>query len=187
MSEATEFPAVDVGQVLRLDDGDGFRYGEVRRRATMPELPLETITVGPNSTETDFEASKLEVWDGWIGQYRFERLADELPADVTARVDLGGRQAPIWVNKNSRSDINRDTGSVLARNPSDDSVVVEDVRTDLTEIWVREQDTAYLTVRNESGSQVEIDLTACGYLYQLQSTSSTRAHATAVVGSVGGD
>lgn len=165
-------PAARPGDTIRLDDGDSIETFRVVRFAPRPAVAADTISPDGNSTETDVELTDLEVWDGWLAQYRLLDLGN-LPADVSIELDLGGRQAPMWTSQNDRGSIDRDTGRVSSWDSGATSVVVEDQYTNLTEFFVHGQEVPYATVTNDQGDATDVDLVFSGFVYQLERAGAT--------------
>lgn len=162
-------PVARPGHVLRLDDGSAFQYYEITRFTAIPEI-VQTVQVGQNSTNTDVELTELEVWDGWLAQWRLLDLANDIPSgDISVEMDLGGRQAPMWATQNGRGSIDRTTGSVTAWDQNASASAVEDQLTNLTELFTFEQEVPYVTVENTatSGGQQDVPLTFSGFLFEI--------------------
>lgn len=155
-------PVANYGNAVVLDDGDDEETFRITSVSPLPAIQNEPITVADGATERNVDLTNLETWNGWLAQYRLPRLADELPDDVTIEVDQGGNQAPLFQNQNVRGGFDNSTTSAIAQN---------DETTDLShllEFYVYEDEVPKFTVSNDSGGEVDVELTFTGFQFELE-------------------
>jgi hypothetical protein len=128
----------------------------------------DDITISDGGFEK-VELTPLEAQDKELLQLRPLALAEDLPDGVEIEVDFGGEQAPYYETKNARGVLTNATGATAGYNEDSDSVFVADeVQTQLSEIYIYEQEVPFFTFRNNSGGQVTIsDIVYSGYRYDL--------------------
>lgn len=165
-------PVAQKGDVVEVDLGDEAVFGRVERMGALPAIDAETITVGANSSERDVELTNLELGDGWLAQYRPASLSDRLPDDVTLELDHGGKQAPMWTTQDQRGVVDNSVPVGTATDGT--NAEVQDLSR-LVELYVYEQQVPYVTVTNNSGSEVDVDLRFQGYKFSLGSAQPTQA------------
>ena len=159
------------GDVLLLDDGDSTQRVEVEKVTVYPQTELEPVTVVDGSQE-EVEATRLEMWDGWLGQFRLSRVGDDIPDGVSIEVDQGGRQAPLYQTKEQRGVVEDGTAAITAETASGSTDVVQ--TTHLLEYYVHEQEVPYFTYINNSGAEQDITLTFSGFGLKLQQPQNAR-------------
>lgn len=165
-------PAARVGDYFRLLPADDVY--EVRAVVPQPGVRAfnsnddDDLTIDAGATDEDNEMTQLAMADNWLGQLRFVQPGVELPDGVEIRVDYGGRQAPFFTSKNSRSVIDNNTGTLAGYDEDDDAAVAFEHASALAEFYVFEDEVPYFTVENTSDGEVDVaDLTFSGWQYQL--------------------
>lgn len=167
-------PVVRAGGLVNLNSIDSDAYYLVQNVNTLPRITLEENFVVADGAQDKRELDVLEVEDGYFAQYRLLRLADELPADVEIRVDHGGKQSPMFETKNVLGQFDRETGAVYTDDGSGGSVVDHHMSR-FTELFVFEDNGPYFTVENNSGGQVDFNLTFTGYNYVIEEVDAQEA------------
>jgi len=150
---------------LVLDDGADMRYFEIERFRPQPAVDADTITVADNDDEKA-ELTNLEVWDGWLAQFRPIQLTESLPDDVTLRVDQGGKTARRYTTKDTAQAVDNGDFYQEVADDGDNERVISSLEY-LYEQYVWEQEVPYFTLENTSGGQVNVDLTFSGFLFKL--------------------
>jgi hypothetical protein len=131
------------------------------------------VTIGANDSEFDNEAEDLEMNRGWLGQYRPLHLGEDLPDGVNVHVDMGGKQSPMYTNKNQRGEIADETAAMVADDATGTSVVSDILNTHLSEMYVYEDEVPYFSFKNTTGAQVTVnDVRFAGFQYHLESLST---------------
>jgi hypothetical protein len=165
-------PVARVDDVLQVDDGrDREQLYRIDRVAPVPSVEIDSITVGANSVVTDVELTTLEVWDGWLGQFRPPRFSEQLQDGIEIEVDQGGRQAPMFTTREQRGVLDNSSLVNATSDPDDTVESVEDI-SHLAEFYVYEQEAPYFTITNTTGSQETIDLTFAGFAFELTEVQS---------------
>lgn len=164
-------PVARRGQPVILDSGGEEALYEVERLGPLPRIESQEITVPDNSSVRNFELENLEMWEGWLGQYRFRNLADQLPDDVTLEVDQGGSQAPLFQNRNVRGSIESGTLTSESAVDGDGNGDVENL-SHLAEFYVWGDEVPKLTLTNRSGASVSVEFEFFGFSLKLSSTSN---------------
>jgi hypothetical protein len=168
-------PVARVDDVLQVDDGsDGEQLYRIDRVAPVPSVDIDSITVNANSVQTDVELGNLEVWDGWLGQFRLPRFSEQLQDGIEIEVDQGGRQAPMFTTREQRGVLDNASLVNATSDPDDTVENVEDI-SHLAELYVYEQETPYFTVTNTTGAQETIDLTFAGFAFELSEVQTTNS------------
>lgn len=129
----------------------------------------DDITVSGNDSNTDHELTRLEVPDGWIGQFRMVRLGLDIPADIEITVDQGGSALPLYSTKNRQGRIDRATGTEIGHDDTgaDQWIVEEDINTQLVEWYVWEQEPPIFSFENTTAGDVGVsDIRFSGYMYR---------------------
>lgn len=159
-------PVARPRDIVELDDGSSRQVYEVQQYAVLPEIDTQEFDVGANSVETNTPLENLELWDDWLGQYRFKRLADDLPDGVNLQFDQGGSQAPLYQNLNQRGDLDND--SLTADYPDNTGTTIEvEPLSHLTEFFVLSDEAPEITIENTTGNQVTFTLTYFGWKFGL--------------------
>lgn len=162
-------PVVRAGGVVNLNGIDTDEYYVVQNLNVLPKITLDENFVVADGSQEKREITELEVEDNYLAQYRLLRLADELPSDVDIRVDHGGKQSPMYETKNRLGRLDRETGAVYTDDGGDS--VVDHHFSRFTELFVWEDSGPYFTVENNSGDEVDFDLTFTGYAYVTEEVS----------------
>ena len=157
-------PVTRAGGVVNFNSINSDTYYVVQNLNTLPRVTLDEDFSLANGETEKREITELEVEDTYLAQYRLLRLADELPADVEIRVDHGGKQSPMFETKNRLGKLDRETGAVFTDDGSG-GAVVDHHMSRFTELFVWEDNPPYFTVENNSGGQVDFNLTFTGYAY----------------------
>ncbi|MFW5905507.1 MAG: hypothetical protein ACOCUO_01520 [archaeon] len=160
-------PVALPGNVVRLDDGDSREDYRINRLAPFPTVNIGTLTVGAEDTSRNNEMTELEMWDGWLGQYRPVSLTESLPDDVGIQFDQGGNRAPLYELVNERPEITNESLYSLTRDPDDNDQHIESLL-HMLELYVWEDENPRVTVINRSDAEVEVDLTYTGFGFQLE-------------------
>lgn len=131
------------------------------------------VSPGANNTDSDNEATNLELPEGWLGQYRPVHLGQDLQDDVRMTIDLGGQQAPIYTNKNVRGEIEDETPTEISDDGTGTSVQSDSFNTHLAELYVFEDEVPFFTFEETGGGTPTIsDIRYSGFQYRLESANS---------------
>ena len=158
-------PVAHPGDHIRLDYGSSQEVVRVAQYATLPEVQTKEITVADQDRERNVELDNLEMWDGWLAQYRLPRYTDQIPDDVTVGVDIGGNQMPLFETRNTRGELSNENPAIFSSFSGEDDVQQAH---HLTEMYVYEDEVPRLTVENRSGSEIDLQLTFAGYKMNVQ-------------------
>lgn len=160
-------PVARVGDVVALDDGSEQRLYEIQRLAPLPDIEMSSITVAANTVSRDNQLTNLETWDGWFAQYRMARFSEEIPDGVDIEFDLGGRQAPLFKNREQRGTLNNASLTNAIGDTNDNTTEVTDL-SHLAELYVHEQESPFITIDNTTGASETIDIGFAGFQFEIQ-------------------
>lgn len=161
-------PLARPGDVVELDDGERSQQYEVTKLTTLPAIDISTISVSKNSVKRDVKLTNLEIWEGWVAQYRMPRIQQQLPTDVNIEVDQGGGQEPLFQTRNQRGDLD-DTDLYEESTNSQTKNLAH-----LAELFVHEDTPPRFTVTNNQGSSIDLDLTFAGFALGLREVGAQK-------------
>lgn len=164
-------PVARPRDIVELDNGSSKMAYEVQQYAVLPEVVTQEFTVADGTRESNVVLENLALWDSWLGQYRFKRLADDLPDGVSIEFDQGGSQAPLYQNLNQRGSLNNDSLSADFPDNTGTSIEVEPL-SHLAEFYVLGDESPEISIENDSGAQVTFDLTYFGWKFGLKQVRS---------------
>lgn len=167
-------PVVRAGGVLNFNEIDSGELYAVQNVNVLPGVTLDENFVVADGQQDKREITELEMDDTFLGQFRLLALADELPDGVEIRVDHGGKQSPMYETKNRRGVLDNTTGTVFTSDGAG-NVSADEQMARFTELFVWEDTVPYFTVINDSGAQVDFDLTFTGYAYDTEPVSRSEA------------
>lgn len=175
-------PAARPGDYVSLEpSGDPYKVDQMVAQPGVFAFDSDDgngVTIGANDQEFDNEAEDLEMNRMWLGQFRPLHLGEDLPGGVNVTVDMGGKQSPMYTNKNQRGEIADETPAMVADDATGTSVVSDAFNTHLTEMYVYEDEVPYFSFENTTAGQVTVDdLRFAGFQYRLEPLSSTPAGA----------
>lgn len=169
-------PAMRPGDYVRLvPDGDTYQVDVM-----VPQVKIEAfdsdksngVDPGNNSTSTDNEATDLEMPSKWLAQLRPTQLGNDLPDGHIIRIDLGGKQAPLYTSKNVRGEYEEEDQSLIGDDGTGTTVTGDRFNNQLMELYIFEDEVPYFTFEDTTGaSQTINDLTFQGYQYRLTETT----------------
>lgn len=136
------------------------------------------VPLAANETVRDNEATELELPTQWMGQYRLTQLGADLPDDVTATIDLGGKQAPLYTNKNSRGGYVEESTVEVADDTTGTDVTGDGFNHHLTELYIYEDEVPYFTFEETGGASPTVsDLRFQGFQFRLEPASNVPSDA----------
>jgi hypothetical protein len=170
-------PAARPGDVVRMEPGGGVYM--VDTMIPQPGFKIfdsdasNSVTVSANSTNSDNEATDMEMDDNWLGQYRLLQPGNDINPDVEVRIDMGGKTAPLYTNKNKRGEYTRDTLTPVGHDGSS-TQVPNDFNLHLSELYVFEDEMPYFTFENTTaGDETVQGLYWSGFQYRLEPFDGT--------------
>jgi len=158
------------GDLLEVDTGSSKTYYQIEQFRPVPDVSIESTTVDPGDVESGIALDNLAVWEGWLGQYRIPRLTDQLPDDVSLQFDHGGAKDPVYQNLNQR-------GEITNNSPINNDM---DSLNHLFEWFILGDTVPTMTVTNNSEDEITLDLNFAGFVFNLESVSSTAGSDTPV-------
>lgn len=172
-------PVVRAGGVLNFNGIDSGDLYVVQNINVLPGITLDEDFSVPDGQQEKQEITELEMDDGFLGQFRLLSLAEELPDDVEIKIDHGGKQSPMYETKNRRGFLDNTTGAVYTDDGAG-SAVSDHQMSRFSELFVWEDSTPYFTVENNSGAQVDFNLTFTGYAYSTEPVSRQEAESMGI-------
>jgi len=158
-------PVAYYGQPVLLDDGETKSAFEVSRVAPLVGVETETVTVPENDEVVNEEATNLEMWDGWLAQYRPVNVHEDIPADVSIQVDQQANNQSLYQTKEGQGEIGENTA---ARKVQEDSTT--DVRdlSNLLEYYVYEDEPPRFSYINSTTGDEDVTLEFAGFAFEIE-------------------
>lgn len=162
-------PVAHYGQAVTLDDGEQTQTFQITQVAPVVGIETETVTVDDGSVDGPIEAENLEIWDGWLAQWRPINLTQDLPDGVEVDVYQGANTQSVYQTRNVQGSIDNDTpGEVTAEGGTTELNVLSN----LLEMYVHEDEAPRFEYSNTSGSQQDISMEFAGFVFNIEPTSN---------------
>lgn len=165
-------PVAYFGQPVILDDGTeqaAFRVGQV---APLVGVETESVTVGANDQTSPQKAEELEIWDGWLAQYRPTNLTQDLPDGIEVEVYQGANNQPLYQSRNGQG---RWTNSNVYELTDTGSGVDVATLSNFAEVYVFEDEPPRFKYTNTTGSSEDITLQFTGFSFNLEPITGAKA------------
>lgn len=157
-------PVALYGQPLLLDDGYEQQLVEISQVIPQAGVTTADVTINANDRENNVVAEELEIWDGWLAQWRPVNLTQDLPDDVVLEVDQGAKNQALYQTRNGQGQIDNGTPSELI----DEGTAAEIIdHSNLLEYYVYEDEPPIFTYINNSASQETVNLEFAGFAFNV--------------------
>lgn len=168
-------PAVRPGDYVRLEpSGETYMVDLMVPQPGVKAFDSDDsngITPGANSTSADNKASELEMPNNWLAQYRPTRLGADLDDGVEIQIDMGGKQAPLYTNKNRRGEYIDESSAEIGTDTSGTNFTADTLNHALMELYIWEDELPYFTFTETAGNNPTVsDLWFQGFQFRLEST-----------------
>jgi len=132
------------------------------------------VAVANNGTTSDNEATDLEQNRMWLAQYRPTQIGDDLQDDIHITMDLGGKQSPLYTNKNNRGEIVEETAAQVSDDTTGTEITADQFNDHLMELYIFEDEVPYFTFEDTGGSGgiTVSDIRFAGFQYRLTEAGS---------------
>lgn len=162
-------PVAHYGQAVTLDDGEQTQTFEITQVAPLVGIETDTVTVNDGDRDGPIKAENLEIWDGWLAQWRPINLTQDLPDGVEIEVYQGAATQSVYQARNLQGSITNDTPGEVT---SEGGTTEVDVLSNLLETYVYEDEPPQFVYSNTSGAQQDISMEFAGFAFNIEPTTS---------------
>jgi len=161
-------PVAHYGQSVELDDGEQTQTFEITQVAPLVGIETDTVTVNDGDRDGPIKAENLEIWDGWLAQWRPTNLTQDLPDGVELEVYQGAATQSVYQARNLQGSITNDTPGEVTTEGGTTEV---DVLSNLLEMYVYEDEPPQFVYKNTSGAQQDISIEFTGFCFNIRPVS----------------
>lgn len=153
-------PVAYYDQPVLLDDGDDQQAFRVSQVIPLVGVTTDPVTISGQSTETNVDATELEIWDGWLAQWRPTNWTQDIPADINITVDQGANNKPVYQTRNSQGVLEPGTPSELV----DEGAAAQITNhSNLLEYYVYEDEAPSFTYENPTVGAETVSIEFAGF------------------------
>ena len=158
-------PVAHYGQSVTLDDGTDTETFEITQVAPLVGVETDEVTVADGTADGPVKAEQLEIWDGWLAQWRPVNLTQDLPDGVELEVYHGSSTQSVYQTRNAQGRIDNGTPGELT---DEDGNTEVSVLSNLLEMYVYEDEPPQFVYRNDSGSSQDISIEFAGFAFNIK-------------------
>lgn len=158
-------PVAYYDQPVLLDDGDEQVLFRVTQVVPLVGVTTGSVTINANDEETNVAATELEIWDGWLAQWRPTNWTQDIPADINITVDQGANNKAVYQTRNSQGVLEPGTPSELV----DEGAAAEITNhSNLLEYYVYEDEPPRFTYENPTAGQETVSIEFSGFAFNVE-------------------